>query len=88
MQVTVEVPDDMVAALTSVYENPAQAFLEAAALEALRERRITEYELRKLLGFSSRFELHAFLKQRQIETYTAEDFEHDLANLRPLARKA
>jgi predicted HTH domain antitoxin len=88
MQVTVEVPDGMVAALTSVYENPGQAFLEAAALEAFRERRITEYELRKLLGMSSRFELHAFLKQRQIETYTAEDFEHDFANLRPLAPKA
>jgi predicted HTH domain antitoxin len=87
MQVTVEVPDDMVAALTSVYENPGQAFLEAAALEAFRERRITEYELRKLLGMSSRFELHAYLKERQIETYTVEDFKHDLANLDPVAAK-
>ena len=78
----------MVAALTPAGEDPAQAFLEAVALEALREHRITAYELRNLLGISSRFELNALLKARRIEIYTAEDFEHDLANLDPVAPKA
>ena len=53
------------------------------ALEAYRERRITAYQLRTLLGISSRFDLDRFLKDRRIETYTAEDFENDLAGLDP-----
>ncbi len=51
------------------------------ALEAFRERRITAYQLRTLLGIPSRFELDSLLKDHAIETYTAEDFEHDLADL-------
>ncbi len=40
-----------------------------------------------ILGIPSRFELDGFLKEHKIEIYTAEDFEHDLANLdRPPSR--
>jgi len=81
VQVTVSVPDDLVAALSLAGGDPARAVLEAVALEAYRERRITAYQLRTLLGIPSRFELDAFLKAHRIETYTAEDFEHDLAGL-------
>ena len=35
-----------------------------------------------LLGIPSRFELDRFLKEHQVEKYTAEDFEHDLATIR------
>ncbi len=35
-------------------------------------------------GIPSRFELDGFLKQHEVETYTAEDSEHDLANLDPV----
>jgi hypothetical protein len=44
------------------------------ALEAYRERRIAAYQLRTLLGIPSRFELDRLLKDRRIESYTAEDF--------------
>jgi hypothetical protein len=81
MQVTVNVPDDLAAALKLTDRDPAGVALEAMALEAFRERRITAYQLRILLGIPSRFELDAFLKKRQIETYTVEDFEHDLTGL-------
>ncbi len=79
MRVTVEVPDDLAAALNLRQRDPAGAALEAMALEAFRERKLTGYQLRKLLGIPSRFEFWQFLKERQIETYTAEDLEHDLA---------
>jgi len=35
-----------------------------------------------LLNISSRWDLDAFLKERQVESYTAEDFEHDFASIR------
>jgi uncharacterized protein UPF0175 len=78
MQVTVEVPDILAAALNLTGRDPARAALEAMALEAFRERKLTAYQLRTLLGIPSRFDLWELLKQRQIETYTIEDLEHDL----------
>ena len=59
--------------------NPARVALEAMALEAYREHRITGY--RSLLGIQSRYELDGFLKEHRIEKYTCEDFEQDLASL-------
>jgi Uncharacterised protein family (UPF0175) len=89
MQVTVTVPDELVAALVPAGRDPGRAAVEAMALEAYRERRITAYQLRMMLDIPSRFELDGFLKQHRVETYTAEDFEHDLANLdRPTTQSA
>ena len=87
MQVTITVPDEL-AALTLVDGDPARGIMEATALEAYQERRITAYQLRTLLGIPSRFELDAFLKQHRVETYSAEDFEHDLAGLDAVAPPA
>jgi hypothetical protein len=81
MQLSVEIPDELVAALAAPGQDPTRAAIEALGLEAYRQRRISAYQLRMLLGISSRFELDAFLKERQVETYTAEDFEHDLATI-------
>jgi hypothetical protein len=80
MQVTITVPDHLAAALTFGNSDPARAAPEAIALEAYRARRITAYQLRTLLGIPSRFELDGFLKAHRVESYTAEDFENDLAN--------
>jgi hypothetical protein len=81
MQVTLEVPDDLAAALNLGDRDPAGAALEAMALEAFRERKLTAFQLRKLLGIPSRFDLWKFPKERQVETYTVEELEHDLAVL-------
>jgi hypothetical protein len=61
--------------------------LEALALEAYRQRRITGYQLRTLLGIPSRYELDGFLKQHEVYDYTIEDFDHDLATIRELNEK-
>jgi predicted HTH domain antitoxin len=79
MQVTVEVPDDLATALNLNGRDPAGAILEAIALEAFRERKLTGYQLRELLAIPSRFDFWEFLKVREIETYSVEDLEHDLA---------
>jgi hypothetical protein len=83
MQVTLNVPDELLAAITPANGDPGRAALEAMALEAYRERQITAYQLRNILGIRSRFDLDGFLKLHEVETYTAEDFEHDLENLYP-----
>jgi hypothetical protein len=81
MQVTITVPDDLAAALTSQNGDPSRAVLEAIGLQAYRERKITAYQLRTLLEIPSRFELDGLLKQHRIEMYTADDFEKDLAGI-------
>ena len=78
----------MAAALNLSDRDPASAALEAMALEAFRERKLTGYQLRTLLGIPSRFDLWEFLKERQIETYTVEDLEHDLAVLKTVLPSA
>lgn len=85
MQVTVEVPDDLAAALNLRGRDPAGAALEAMALEAFRERKLTSYQLRTLLGIPSRFALWEFLKEREVDTYTVHDLEQDITGLKTLS---
>jgi hypothetical protein len=81
MQLTLDIPDDLAPPLLPPGRNPAQVALEAIALEAYRERRLTGHQLRLLLGITSRYELDGFLKDHRIEKYTSEDFEQDIAGL-------
>ncbi len=87
MQITVTLPDDLAAPLLPCGQEPARAALEALALEAYRQRRITGYQLRTLLGIPSRYELDGFLKQHEVYDYTIEDFDQDLATIRELNEK-
>ena len=87
MQITVTLPDDLVAPLLPPGQQPARAALEALGLEAYRQRRITGYQLRTLLGIPSRYELDGFLKQHEVYDYTIEDFDRDLATIHELSEK-
>ena len=52
--------------------------LESVALEAYRSRLLGESQLRRLLGFETRYEVHGFLKKHDVSLhYTLEDLEHD-----------
>jgi len=55
MEITVTVPDDFPAPLLPPGQDPSRAALEASGLEAYRRRRITGYQLRKLLGIATRY---------------------------------
>jgi len=81
IQITLEVPDDLAPPLLLPGRNPARVALEAIALEAYREHRLTGYQLRSLLGIPSRYELDGFLREHRIEKYACEDFGQDLASL-------
>ena len=59
--------------------------LEWLALEEYRSGHITKPELRRLLGFGTRYKLDGFLKDHGVfEDISVEDVERDLADLKSL----
>ena len=81
MELTVHIPDDMGEADGDL----ARRALEAFALEEFKKERITKAELRRLLGFGTRWKLDGFLKDHGVlEEYTLDDFEQERAALKSL----
>ena len=87
MQVSLEIPDEFAASLTPVGQDPRRAALEAWGLAAYRQRRLSAYQLRTLLGIPSRWELDAFLKEHLVESYTVEEWEKDWTAIQELREK-
>ena len=78
MEVTIQVPEDIAHHLQAKWgQDIPRHVLESLALECFRERILGEGHLRRLLGFATRFEVHAFLKQYEVPFYTLADLEHD-----------
>jgi hypothetical protein len=68
-------------------KGPTRAVLEAMALEGYRADRLTEADLKELLGFE-RMEVHGFLKDHgAFMHYTPEDLDHDAAVAVEVARR-
>ncbi len=88
MEVTVHIPDTIGERLGNDPEAIPRWLLEKAGLEAYRSGEISGYELRLMLGITSRLELDAFLKTHGVYLeYTEEDFAHDAETSRQLKRK-
>lgn len=84
MRITVEIPDELAAHLNGTGEDLSRRLLEGFALEELRAGRITERQLRRMLGLA-RIELDGFLKARGIyPDYTFEGFEQERRALKQL----
>jgi predicted HTH domain antitoxin len=85
MRVTIQLPDDISAALEEQWDDVPRRSLEAIAVEAYRTGILTDSQVRRLLGFESRFQVHALLKEHQVpQQYTAADLEDDLKAQREL----
>jgi hypothetical protein len=54
MQITIELPEDIIVRLESKWKDVPRAALESLALEAYRSRALTAAQLRRLLGFETR----------------------------------
>jgi len=81
MEVTFEIPDELVSSVTAAGDLSRRA-LEAFALEELRAGRITEVQLCDMLSLA-RIQMDGFLKSHGIyESVTLEDVERDLADLK------
>jgi hypothetical protein len=78
MKITLHIPDDIAQRLQEKHPDLARYVLECFALEGYRTRLLSEEQVRRLLGFETRFEVHALLKQHGVPLhYTLEDLEAD-----------
>ena len=86
MTITLNLPEDIAQHLVSRGEDPARTALEALALEGYRSRTLSEEQIRRMLGFETRMEVHAFLKQHDVHlNYTSRDLQDDFG--KPLTRR-
>ena len=77
MQLAIDLPEDIAVILQQECPNVARLVLESLALEGYRSRKLTVEEVRRLLGFETRFEVHDFLGEHGVPFYTLDELEHD-----------
>jgi Uncharacterised protein family (UPF0175) len=79
MQIRSELPKDIAQGLRSRsrWKDIPRAALESLALEAYQSHFLTAAQLRRLLGFATRMQADAFLKEHDVYDLTATDFEWD-----------
>jgi len=79
MQVAIELPEDIAEGLQAKWKDLPRHTLEALALEGYRSGVLTESQVRRMLGFQSRLEVNAFLRDHGVYyNYTPSeiDLEH------------
>jgi predicted HTH domain antitoxin len=85
MKVTIDLPEDIAAALDGRWDDVPARTLEALAVEGYRTGALTETQVRRLLNLDSRFLVHALLKEHHVPLrYTETDLEDDLSAHREL----
>lgn len=81
MNVILPIPDELAERLGAAGDVARRA-LEAFGVAEYQADRLTESELRRMLGFETRYELDGFLKERGVFlAYTLEDVRRDLGDL-------
>ena len=87
MTIQLNLPEDIARAL-GAGQDLSRAAMESLALEGYRSERLSEEQVRRMLGFESRFQVHEFLKRDDTYlNYTEEDLEQDLETARHLSSK-
>jgi len=88
MQITLELPDDVAQGLIAQVENLPRALLESFALEGYRSDKLTEEQVRRILGYGTRMQVDGFLKEHGVYlNYGVEDMEQDLETLRQVRER-
>ena len=84
-EITINIPDELAHRVAPEGKDPARVALEALALEGYRAELLSESALRRMLGFHSRIEVHAFLKEHGVYLhYDVSDLRHDEETARRL----
>lgn len=81
MQLTLNLPDDVVQGLEEKWKDLPRGVLESVALEGFRSGALTQEQVRRLLGFATRVEVDGFLKSHDACDYALADLEHDRETL-------
>ena len=78
VQISLDIPDELASRMGLGEKDLSRAALEALAVEGYRSERLSESEIRSLLGFETRMEVHAFLKEHEAYLhYSIEDLTRD-----------
>ena len=78
MQVTIDIPDSYAAELTAAGKDPARTALEALAVEGYRTGQLTSGQIKRILGYGTRMQVHALLKEHNVPLdYAIADLEQD-----------
>lgn len=86
MSVQVEIPD-------SVFSLPpgevSRQVLETVAIEGFKTGQLSTFQVKKMLGFESRSEVHRFLADHDVPwvDYSVEDAKHEIELLQELRKK-
>jgi predicted HTH domain antitoxin len=81
MNLDLQIPEDAARLLKEQYPDLPRAALESLALDGYRSMHFSDGQLRQMLGFSSRMQVHAFLKERGVHLhYSLDDLEQDRQN--------
>lgn len=76
MQITIELPDEMLNKLS--LDDASRRVVELIVADSYRQGQISAGEVRRILGFASRWETYDFLKQEKAYLpYTEEDLARD-----------
>ena len=79
MQVTLTIPDAFAEQLIAAGQDPSRAALEALAVEGYRTQRLSENQVRVMLGYETRMQVHALLKEHDVYlNYSMADVEQDI----------
>ena len=86
MSVQIEIPD-------SVFSLPAgevsRQVLETVALEGFKSGQLSTYQVRKMLGFESRFQVHKFVADHGIPwvDYSVDEAKQEIEMLQELRKR-
>ena len=86
MQVIINLPEDIARILQSNGQNIERGMLEAIAVENYRSGKLTQAQVRKLLGFQTDLQVDAFLKLHNVDLdYDEEDLRRDTETSRHIS---
>ncbi len=85
MVLKINLPDDVTRSLERRWGDVPRHVVETLAIEGYRDGTLSHYQVQCMLGFESRFEVDAFLREQEVPVaYDVEDLEHDAEALRDL----
>ena len=80
MDIAIHLPDDVAAHLRTAQPDMRRHVLESLALAWYQSGELNEEQIRRLLGYRTRLQVHAFLADHGVPLrYTLEDLEQDRA---------
>jgi hypothetical protein len=88
VDIVLKIPDELARQVAPDGKDPSRVALEALALEGYRSELLSESAVRQMLGFETRMQVHAFLKDHGVYIhYDISDFEQDQATSQHLRGK-